>query len=97
MQLTLELLNAKGEWEEHIVPDTISAIVFLNNQSYAGGQDLWQHGKEARTYKHVTALPLLSSSLHFALCDRATQAASTRRRPYASRMAHSANEHAAPF
>ena len=47
-QLHLELLDAKGTWAAHEVPPEVSALVFLNNQSYAGGNDLWRHDSKAR-------------------------------------------------
>ena len=44
----MEIQDAKGNWSHLHVPDNLSSVVFLNNQSYAGGQDLWQHDKGVR-------------------------------------------------
>ena len=49
MQMDLELLDETDSWHKHEVPEEVSAVVFVNNQSYAGGNDLWQHDKKVRS------------------------------------------------
>jgi hypothetical protein len=47
-QVRLELLGPDGTWKETRVPASVTALIFLNLQSYGGGRDIWHHDKAVR-------------------------------------------------